>query len=80
MTERRTVHEGRSASPYFVADATLQWKPPIRGLRVTMKITNTGDVAYADPSGEEHAMATIPQAGRTWRVRLDYRVRPEATE
>jgi iron complex outermembrane receptor protein len=42
-------------------------------LDIALGVYNLFDQDYADPGADEHLQAEIPQDGRTWRLKLDYR-------
>jgi iron complex outermembrane receptor protein len=68
----RLGSDGWTAKGYATADANLVWRTPVGGLRVSLKVDNLADRTYSDPAGDEQALRTIPQYGRTWRLGIRF--------
>jgi iron complex outermembrane receptor protein len=66
---RRTL-AGNLAGGYTVANFTLSARRLRPGLEVSASVYNLFDKAYADPGGQEHVQDTIPQDGRSYRVKV----------
>lgn len=54
---------------YTVANFTLSGRKLLPWLEVSASVYNLFDKAYADPGGQEHVQDTIPQDGRTFRLK-----------
>jgi iron complex outermembrane receptor protein len=66
---RRTL-AGNLAGGYTVANFTLSGRRLLPGVEVSASVYNLFDKAYADPGGQEHVQDTIPQDGRSFRVKV----------
>lgn len=69
---RRTLSGGKTAS-YALTNLTLSNGQLVKGLEMSASLYNLLDKSYADPGGEEHLQDVIPQDGRGWRLKLNYR-------
>ena len=58
----------------FVANATLYSKDLLGKLRISASLYNLFDKHYADPVGQEIQGASVVHDGRTFRVKLTYRL------
>jgi iron complex outermembrane receptor protein len=72
-TDQRRTLAGNETPPYALANLTLSSVRLLKGLEVSASLYNLFDKAYSDPGGEEHLQDVIPQDGRGWRLKLDYR-------
>lgn len=66
---RRTL-AGNIAGGYSVANFTLSWRKPLPWLEASASVYNLFDKAYADPGAGEHIQDTIPQDGRSFRIKV----------
>ena len=71
-TSSRKTLAGKDVDDFFVTNLTLFSKNLIKGLELSGSVYNLFDKKYADPAGGEHRMDTIPQDGRSFRVKLTY--------
>ena len=71
-TGSRKTLAGKDVDDFFVTNLTLFSKNLIKGLELSGSVYNLFDKKYADPAGREHLMDTIPQDGRSFRVKLTY--------
>ena len=70
---RRGLIKGGSTGSVVLMNATLFSKSFARNLDVSASVYNLLDRKYGDPGGEDHLpLTTIPQDGRTYRVKLTY--------
>ncbi len=68
---RRLTLAGDTVRPVVLTN--LMVRVPIRsGLVVSAAVRNLFDWAYADPGSAEHRQRSLPQDGRTLRVRLEW--------
>lgn len=58
---------------YLLANWTLFSRELIKNLEVSASVYNLFDKKYGFPGGPEHLQESIPQDGRTFRVKLTYR-------
>jgi iron complex outermembrane receptor protein len=65
---RRTL-AGNVTGGFTVAHFTLSGRKLLPWLEVSASVYNLLDKSYADPGGEEHVQDTIPQDGRSFRVK-----------
>jgi iron complex outermembrane receptor protein len=66
---RRTL-AGNATGGYTVANFTLSGRKLLPGLEASASVYNLFGKAYADPGGQEHVQDTIPQEGRSFRVKV----------
>ncbi len=71
-TSRATVQDTRT-DPYILANATLAFEPAGSPLRLQVQARNLLNTSYALPGGYEHRQAAIPQDGRNFAARVEYR-------
>jgi outer membrane receptor protein involved in Fe transport len=71
-TSRLTVQDTRT-DPYFLANATLTFEPKGSPLRLQFQVHNLFNTSYALPGGYEHIQPAIPQDGRNFAARVEYR-------
>jgi outer membrane receptor for ferrienterochelin and colicins len=71
-TSKRKTLAGKDVDDFFVTNLTLFSKNLFKGLELSGSVYNLFDKKYADPAGREHLMDTIPQDGRSFRVKLTY--------
>jgi iron complex outermembrane receptor protein len=69
QSDVRTVY-GTQGGAFWTVNATLVSQQLRRGLDVSVSTYNLLGERYAFPGGPEHAMAWIPQAGRTLQAKL----------
>ena len=61
---------GNITGGYTVANITVSGRKLLPWLEVSASVHNLFDKAYADPGGQEHVQDTIPQDGRSLRVKV----------
>jgi outer membrane receptor for ferrienterochelin and colicins len=59
---------------FMIANITLYSKKLLRHVDLSAGLYNLFNKRYADPGSEEHVQSTIEQDGRTFRVKLTYRI------
>ncbi len=64
---------GGTADDFLLTDFTLYSRELAQGLEVSASLYNVFDVDYAYPGAAHHLQETIPQEGRTFRLKLTYR-------
>jgi outer membrane receptor for ferrienterochelin and colicin len=64
-----TTLAGNVTGGFTVAHFTLSGRKLLPWLEVSASVYNLLDKSYADPGGEEHVQDTIPQDGRSFRVK-----------
>jgi len=64
---------GARSSGFLTANATLFSHEIIKGLEVSASIYNLFDRKYAYPGSTGHVQDTLPQDGRSFRVKLSYK-------
>ncbi|HTI99440.1 MAG TPA: TonB-dependent receptor [Dongiaceae bacterium] len=72
-TSERITVQGNTVPGFAVANFTLFSRELARGLEASASIYNVFDHRYADPVGPDFTQDTIPQDGRTFRVKLTWR-------
>jgi iron complex outermembrane receptor protein len=72
-TDRRRTLAGGESSSYAVMNLTVNSGQLAKGLEISASLYNLFDKTYSDPGGEEHLQDVIPQDGRGWRLKLNYR-------
>ena len=70
--DRRTL-AGGNAGDHTLVNLTLLSRTLIKGVDLSASVYNVFDDRYGDPGGPEHFQQTIPQVGRNFRVKFDYR-------
>jgi iron complex outermembrane receptor protein len=70
---QRRATQGNEVADALVANLNLVGHPFGKNLDIALGVYNLFDQDYADPGADEHLQAEIPQDGRTWRLKLDYR-------
>ena len=65
-------HRGRSRR--FVPNLTLVSRKLPHGIELSASLYNIANHTYGDPGSEEHRQDMIMQNGRTFRVKLTYRL------
>ncbi|MDO8739247.1 TonB-dependent receptor [Candidatus Deferrimicrobium sp.] len=68
-TGPRKTLAGNLAGGYTVANITVSGRKLRPWLEVSASVYNLFDKAYADPGGQEHIQDTIPQDGRSFRLK-----------
>ena len=71
---RRATVTGSEVGGFFTANATLSSKDLFGRFRASASLYNLFDKRYADPVGQEFVQPAIVQDGRTFRVKLTYRL------
>ena len=71
-SSRGTV-QGNKTAGFAVANLTFFSRDLARNLEVSGSIYNLFDQKYADPAGPDFVQDTLPQDGRTFRVKLTYK-------
>lgn len=72
MSARQTV-AGARVGAYWLANATLFSRELAKGLDLSVSVYNLLDRHYRDPVSPDFTQDSIPQDGRTFRVKLGYR-------
>jgi iron complex outermembrane receptor protein len=75
MSKRRTLG-GNEAGDYLLPNLTVSSGRLLRGFELSAGVYNLFNQQYGDPGSEEHRQDIIQQNGRTFRVKLTYRIRP----
>ena len=70
---KRRATQGNEVADALVANLNLLGQPFGKNLDVALGVYNLFDQDHADPGADEYLQAEIPQDGRTWRLKLDYR-------
>jgi iron complex outermembrane receptor protein len=71
---RRRGYDGKASSDgHAVVNTTLFSRELVKGLDVSVSIYNLFNTGFDDPVGGEFAQATIPQDGRSYRLKLTWR-------
>ena len=66
---RRTLG-GNTVGGYSLANLTVSARRLRPGLEVSASVYNLFDKSYADPGGGEHTQDTLPQDGRSFRIKV----------
>ncbi len=69
MSDRTTV-QGNTLGGGWVVNATLFSREMVKGVEVSASIHNLFDRKYSDPVGSDFVLDSIPQNGRSFRVKL----------
>ena len=69
-TGPRQTLAGNLTGGYTLTNLTLSGRKLLPGLEVSASVYNLFDKAYADPGAQEHVQDTIPQDGRSFRVKV----------
>jgi iron complex outermembrane receptor protein len=72
-TDRRRTLSGGETASHVLTNLTLSSGRLVKGLEISASLYNLFDKAYSGPGGEEHLQDVIPQDGRGWRLKLNYR-------
>jgi iron complex outermembrane receptor protein len=70
---KRDSANGALVEDYVVVNMTMQTRALARNLDASVGIYNLFDRMYGDPSSSEHALNSIPQNGRNYRLKFGYR-------
>ena len=70
---KRRATRGNEVAGALVANLNVLGRPFGKNLDVALGVYNLFDQDYADPGADEHLQAEIPQDGRSWRLKVDYR-------
>jgi outer membrane receptor for ferrienterochelin and colicins len=75
LLSKRTNTNGATVPAYGILNTNLLARNWIKGLEVSVGVFNLLDRDYGDPSSNDYdaAIESIPQEGRTFRVKLSYR-------
>jgi iron complex outermembrane receptor protein len=73
-TSRRRTASQSELGGFLVANATLLSTTLAGRLDASASVYNLFDKRYADSGGAEHVQAAIPQDGRSFRVKVVYRL------
>jgi iron complex outermembrane receptor protein len=68
-----TVLSGRRTDSYVIGNATLYSKAIARNMEVSASVYNVFDTRYDSPGSGGHLQDTIPQDGRSFRLKLTYK-------
>lgn len=71
---RRETLAGQGAAGFGTFNFTLFSQELVRGMELSASIYNLFDSRFSEPGGPEHLQDLIQQDGRTFRVKLAYRV------
>ncbi|HTH46845.1 MAG TPA: TonB-dependent receptor [Candidatus Limnocylindria bacterium] len=71
MSDRQT-EAGSRVGAYWLANTTLFSRELAKGLELSVSVYNLFDRHYRDPVSPDFAQDSIPQDGRTFRVKLGY--------
>lgn len=69
-TGPRKTLMGNLAGGYALANLTLSGRRLLPGIEVSASAYNLFDKSYADPGGAEHVQDSLPQDGRSFRVKV----------
>ncbi len=72
MSERDTVRAG-SVDAVWLVNATLYSRELAKGLELSASVFNLFDQRYRDPVADDFTQDSIPQEGRTFRLKLTYK-------
>ena len=75
VSKRQTVYETKIGG-FFLANATLYSKELLGRLQLSASAYNLFNKRYSDPVGQEFQQQSIPQNGRTFRVKATFRFEP----
>ncbi len=64
---------GATARAFTIGNLTLTARPLVKGVEVSASLYNLFDTAYGYPGGEDHTQNTLPQPGRTLRLKATYK-------
>ena len=70
-TERETVYETKTDS-YLLTNANVYTSRLLNHVRLSAKVRNVFNVAYATPGGYDYKQLSFPQNGRNYLLKLDY--------
>jgi len=74
LTKRKTGADNY-AKGLFVSNFTLFRGKLISGFEISASVYNLFNEKYGDPGSEEHVQDIIQQDGRSFRIKLSYRIR-----
>ena len=74
MTKRKTGADNY-AKGFFVSNFTIFSGKLISGFEISASVYNLFNEKYGDPGSEEHVQDIIQQDGRSFRIKLSYRIR-----
>jgi len=72
-TGSRKTLAGNTTGAYTIVNLTLSGLQLAKRLEISASVYNLLDRQYADPARPEHTQDVIPQDGRNYRLKLDYR-------
>ena len=73
-TSSRLTLAGNSASPFYILNLSLFSQRLVKGWELSAHINNLADQKYGYPGSGEHRQDLIDQDGRTFWVKLKYRL------
>lgn len=72
ISPRRST-QGNTVAGVLLTHLNLSGQPFGKNFEIGLGVYNLFDQDYADPAGNEFLQTQIPQDGRQWRLKLDYR-------
>jgi len=72
MSDRTTI-QGNEVGSYWVANFTLYSREIVKGVELSAGIYNLFGKKYSDPVGSDFAEESVPQYGRSFRLKLTCR-------
>lgn len=72
ISPRRST-QGNTVDGVLLTHVNLSGQPFGKNFEIGLGVYNLFDQDYADPAGNEFLQTQIPQDGRQWRLKLDYR-------
>jgi outer membrane receptor for ferrienterochelin and colicins len=72
MSQRDDLRGGK-VNGFWLANATLFNRELVKGLELSAGVYNLFDQRYRDPAADDFTQNSIPQHGRSFRVKLTYR-------
>ena len=72
-TSRRRTASGTDVVGFSTTNVTLFGQKVTEKLDVSVSVYNVFGKRYADPGGQEHVQQSLPQDGRSFRLKLTYR-------
>jgi iron complex outermembrane receptor protein len=72
-TERITVYRTKTKS-FFLTNINFSTKPLFKHLKFYFTLRNIFDISYKTPAGFEHKQSGITQNGRSFVLRIEYKL------